>query len=127
LRILLGLGYAQVFAAFCVVSYYCALMALTLYYLAMSFQAELPWSICRPEWRNYCISATSNSSIAEGRNVTVQSSAELYFRFEIIVLVESTDELKLFFCSSVSFLFLLFFFSFLRDDRAFPLMRLSGR
>lgn len=82
-----GLGYAQAFAAFCVVSYYCALMALTVYYLAASFQSELPWSICRPEWRDYCIDATSNGSVAanfsEARNFTVQSSAELYFRFEI--------------------------------------------
>lgn len=82
--LLSGLGYSQAFAAFCVVSYYCALMALTLYYLAMSFQSELPWSICHTEWRNYCIDANSNNSIpeTETRNVTVQSSAELYFRFQ---------------------------------------------
>ncbi|EFN62067.1 Uncharacterized sodium-dependent transporter CG3252 [Camponotus floridanus] len=88
-----GLGYSQAFAAFCVVSYYCALMALTLYYLAMSFQSELPWSICRTEWRNYCIDINSNNSIPETgtRNVTVQSSAELYFRKVVLQEYESIE------------------------------------
>ncbi|KAM0724566.1 Sodium-dependent nutrient amino acid transporter 1 [Formica fusca] len=86
-----GLGYSQAFVAFCVISYYGALMALTLYYLAMSFQSELPWSICRTEWRNYCIDAISNSSISEIRNVTVQSSAELYFRKIVLQEYESIE------------------------------------
>ncbi|CAL1682501.1 unnamed protein product [Lasius platythorax] len=86
-----GLGYSQAFAGFCVVSYYCALMALTLYYLVMSFQSELPWSICRTEWRNYCIDASSNSSISETRNVTVRSSAELYFRKVVLQEYESIE------------------------------------
>ncbi|KAL6441823.1 hypothetical protein ACFW04_002326 [Cataglyphis niger] len=86
-----GLGYSQVFVAFCILSYYCALMALTLYYLAMSFQSELPWSICRTEWRNYCIDAISNSNISETRNVTVQSSAELYFRKIVLQEYESIE------------------------------------
>lgn len=76
-----GLGYSQAFAAFCVVSYYCALMALTLYYLVSSFQSELPWSVCRPEWQDYCIDIT-NKTVSEDRNVIVRSSAELYFRFK---------------------------------------------
>lgn len=77
----LGLGYSQAFGAFCVVSYYCGLMALTLHYLVSSFQSELPWSICRPEWQDYCIDV-SNKSVSEDRNAIVRSSAELYFRFE---------------------------------------------
>ncbi|XP_011144447.1 sodium-dependent nutrient amino acid transporter 1-like [Harpegnathos saltator] len=84
-----GLGYAQAFAAFCVVSYYCALMALTLYYLVESFQAELPWSICRPEWRGHCIDVTSNGSVSNSRNVS--SSAELYFRKVVLQEYDSIE------------------------------------
>lgn len=86
-----GLGYAQVFGAFCVVSYYCALMALTLYYLAASFQAELPWSICRPEWQGFCIDAASNGLVPDTQNVTVRSSAELYFRKVVLQEYESIE------------------------------------
>jgi len=85
-----GLGYSQAFAAFCVVSYYCALMALTLYYLVSSFQSELPWSFCRPEWQDYCIDISMNKSASENRNVTVRSSAELYFRFETEIILTAS-------------------------------------
>ncbi|KAG5327807.1 NAAT1 protein, partial [Pseudoatta argentina] len=74
-----GLGYSQAFGAFCVVSYYSALMALTLYYLVSSFQSKLPWSFCRPEWKDYCIDLMFKN-VSEDRIATIQSSAELYFR-----------------------------------------------
>ncbi|XP_011057908.1 PREDICTED: sodium-dependent nutrient amino acid transporter 1-like [Acromyrmex echinatior] len=74
-----GLGYSQAFGAFCVVSYYSALMALTLYYLVSSFQSKLPWSFCRPEWKDYCIDSMFKN-VSEDRIATIQSSAELYFR-----------------------------------------------
>lgn len=86
-----GLGYSQAFAAFCVVSYYCALMALTLYYLVSSFQSELPWSVCRPEWQDYCIDIT-NKTVSEDRNVIVRSSAELYFRKIVLQEYESIED-----------------------------------
>ncbi|XP_020283043.1 sodium-dependent nutrient amino acid transporter 1-like [Pseudomyrmex gracilis] len=84
-----GLGYAQAFAAFCVVSYYCALMALTLYYLAASFQSELPWSICRTEWQD-CIDINSNGTSVS--NDTRRSSAELYFRKIVLQEYESIED-----------------------------------
>ncbi|KAG5342732.1 NAAT1 protein, partial [Acromyrmex heyeri] len=74
-----GLGYSQAFGAFCVVSYYSALMALTLYYFVSSFQSKLPWSFCRPEWKDYCIDSMFKN-VSEDRIATIQSSAELYFR-----------------------------------------------
>lgn len=85
-----GLGYAQIFAAFCVVTYYCGLMALTLYYLVASFQAELPWSICQPEWQDYCIDANSNRTRQNG-SVPVQTSSELYFRKTVLQEYESIE------------------------------------
>lgn len=59
-------------------------MALTLFYLAASFQEVLPWSVCRPEWQGRCLDASSNvnDSVSDSVNVTsnLSSSAELYFR-----------------------------------------------
>ncbi|XP_066597905.1 sodium-dependent nutrient amino acid transporter 1-like [Prorops nasuta] len=75
-----GLGYGQAYAAFCVLSYYCSLMALTIHYLFASFQSTLPWTYCRPEWEGHCISAESNFSSTGNSTVLVSSSAELYFR-----------------------------------------------
>ncbi|XP_054009964.1 sodium-dependent nutrient amino acid transporter 1-like [Hylaeus anthracinus] len=90
-----GLGYGQAFAATCVVSYYCALMALTLYYLAASFQSELPWSFCRDEWQGQCVDSVpkdpdeSTTFVANG---TVRSSAELYFRKIVLNEYDSIDD-----------------------------------
>ncbi|XP_031829644.1 sodium-dependent nutrient amino acid transporter 1 isoform X2 [Nomia melanderi] len=91
-----GLGYGQAFAAMSVVSYYCSLMALTLYYLVASFQAELPWSFCREEWQGYCIDAagTSNYDNESGAadDGSVRSSAELYFRKIVLNEYDSIED-----------------------------------
>lgn len=91
-----GLGYGQAFAAFCVVSYYCSLMALTLYYLAASFQSVLPWSYCREEWQGECISIFSSGNETTGTNelgnVTVRGSAELYFRRIVLNEYDSIED-----------------------------------
>lgn len=95
-----GLGYGQAFAAFCVVSYYCALMALTLFYLAASFQAELPWSFCREEWQGQCVDSVSQGNETSARamvdglaagNTTLRSSAELYFRKVVLNEYDSIE------------------------------------
>ncbi|XP_017884390.1 sodium-dependent nutrient amino acid transporter 1-like [Ceratina calcarata] len=79
-----GLGYGQAIAAACVVSYYCSLMGLTLFYLVASFQAVLPWSYCQSDWEGQCIPSKglegTNSTIPNVGNSTLRSSAELYFR-----------------------------------------------
>ena len=62
-------------------SYYCSLMALTLFYLVASFQSELPWSKCRAEWGANCLDSSHRLQLADGGsvNVSLKSSAELYF------------------------------------------------
>ncbi|KAH8386429.1 hypothetical protein KR093_000419, partial [Drosophila rubida] len=91
----LGVGYGQAFATICIITYYSSLLALTLYYLFVSFQAELPWSFCREDWLN-CVDSSpkdnqralySNvSDLFTGDNSTVklQSSSEIYFLNEVI-------------------------------------------
>ena len=77
-----GIGVAQTFSMVAIGSYYCALMALVLYYFIHSFQFRLPWAECRPEWEGICFSlensdSTLNQSLTSNR--TLKSSAELYF------------------------------------------------
>ncbi|XP_043478616.1 sodium-dependent nutrient amino acid transporter 1-like isoform X2 [Leptopilina heterotoma] len=85
-----GLGYGQIFVAFCIVSYYCSLMALTVYYLIASFQSILPWSYCRDEWGGHCVDASSN--ITNFGNETFSSSAELYFRKIVLNEIDSIEK-----------------------------------
>ncbi|XP_044779583.1 sodium-dependent nutrient amino acid transporter 1 isoform X3 [Drosophila simulans] len=96
-----GVGYGQAFGTICIISYYSSLLALTLYYLFVSFQSELPWSYCRDEWTN-CVNSRpeeyvdnlltgvslANESarnlsgiglVANNETEKLQSSSELYF------------------------------------------------
>lgn len=72
-------------AVVCVVSYYCSLIALTLYYLFASMNTELPWSSCKDSWEVLnCIDSKPSSSENPDFNnsLTVEqavSSSELYF------------------------------------------------
>ncbi|XP_037726426.1 sodium-dependent nutrient amino acid transporter 1 [Drosophila subpulchrella] len=92
-----GVGYGQAFGTICIISYYSSLLALTLYYLFVSFQSELPWSYCRDEWtscvnsrpQEYVENLLTGVSLANesARNFStfatnttqLQSSSELYF------------------------------------------------
>ncbi|KAH8287728.1 hypothetical protein KR054_012006, partial [Drosophila jambulina] len=89
-----GVGYGQAFGTICIISYYSSLLALTLYYLFVSFQSELPWSYCREGWTN-CVNSrpaeyvenllstgvsTANATLASNDSaVKLQSSSEIYF------------------------------------------------
>ncbi|KAG7209786.1 hypothetical protein KM043_011404 [Ampulex compressa] len=83
-----GIGYGVTVSVFSVLTYYCALMALVVYYMIASFQSVLPWAFCREEWGNTCFDSISSGS--DARNGSRSSSAELYFRK--IVLEETGIE-----------------------------------
>ncbi|CAB3230054.1 unnamed protein product [Arctia plantaginis] len=72
-----GIGYATVLACCFILSYYVVIVALCLYYLAMSFQATLPWGVCAPEWTN-CVASDPSQQVGEVLP-NASSSAELYF------------------------------------------------
>ena len=75
-----GVGWSQMFSMVAVGTYYCSLMSITLYYLLVSFQAQLPWSRCEEEWADICVDSAKRDD-APPRNSTsdLMSSAELYF------------------------------------------------
>ncbi|KAF9424063.1 hypothetical protein HW555_000772 [Spodoptera exigua] len=85
-----GTGYAQALSAFYVVSYYMSIVGLCLYYLIMSFQSVLPWSVCQPEWVD-CVPSgeVANLSLIQNRPIT---SAELYFTKTILRQSDGIDD-----------------------------------
>ncbi|XP_035710053.1 sodium-dependent nutrient amino acid transporter 1 [Folsomia candida] len=89
--LLKGVGYGELIASICGGSYYCAIMAITVYYLLQSFKSVLPWTVCADEWQE-C-----------GENMT-ESIPELYLKKEVTMELENIEngvgvpELKLAIC-----------------------------
>ncbi|XP_048511532.1 uncharacterized protein LOC105683962 isoform X2 [Athalia rosae] len=77
-----GIGVGVTLATFCLTTYYCVLMALTLFYLISSFQTVLPWSECWDEWGDRCLNFSTSADNFTANNATRSSSAELYFTSE---------------------------------------------
>ena len=74
-----GLGYGQMFATTLVLTYYCSLMAITIFYFFQSFASELPWSTCDPIWTD-CFDSKTEENGSRPTNLTgLKSSSELYF------------------------------------------------
>ncbi|EGI67298.1 Sodium-dependent nutrient amino acid transporter 1 [Acromyrmex echinatior] len=72
-----GIGIAQCITLLALTSYYCSLMALTLFYLIASFQTELPWGRCWEEWGEFCVDSIRNNYSSRTENISYSSSAEL--------------------------------------------------
>ncbi|XP_067627802.1 sodium-dependent nutrient amino acid transporter 1 isoform X2 [Eurosta solidaginis] len=87
--IMKGVAAGQVLATGASITYYSSIMALTLRFLIASFSKVLPWSYCREEWGDICLSETAltngtqNESLAHVQQ-TKMSAAELYFQKEIL-------------------------------------------
>lgn len=73
-----GVGIGQMVATTCVLTYYCSLIALTLFYMFKSFASELPWAKCWSSWDEACI---DSSSLEPRSNLSAdaRSSSEIYF------------------------------------------------
>ncbi|PNF16937.1 Sodium-dependent nutrient amino acid transporter 1 [Cryptotermes secundus] len=88
-----GLGFGQMFCTVLVLTYYCSLMALTVFYFFQSFAADLPWSTCDRDW-DMC----SDSKKTEGNNSIVadvtnyKSSSELYFYKFVLNETDSIED-----------------------------------
>lgn len=72
-----GIGYGQLFAVAALLSYYAALLALTVRYFLASFKSVLPWSECLDEWGPTCVDSTTKNISAITQKIT--TSAEFYF------------------------------------------------
>jgi len=81
--ILRGVGVGQIIATASVLSYYCALIAITMHYLFSSFQSDLPWAKCKPEWPN-CVDSLPGEGTIRPNGTKATSSSEYYFLNEVI-------------------------------------------
>ncbi|CAH0723408.1 unnamed protein product, partial [Brenthis ino] len=84
-----GVGYAQIVGNCYILSYFVSIIALCIYYLAMSFQSTLPWAVCDPEWRD-CVPSGQTENIVLTENST--SSAELYFTKSVLQLSHGLED-----------------------------------
>ncbi|XP_018329353.1 sodium-dependent nutrient amino acid transporter 1-like [Agrilus planipennis] len=82
-----GIAYAQLIGTICVQTYYCCLMAISLFYMVNSFTSNLPWSYCRDEWNQSlveqgleCVASTSRTAASNSS----LSSSELYYKWEVL-------------------------------------------
>jgi solute carrier family 6 amino acid transporter-like protein 5/7/9/14 len=76
--IVLGIAIGQLCGTACISTYYCSLIALTLFYMIKSFAAQLPWSFCWSQWKEKCVDASALIP-SENRTSNATSSSELYF------------------------------------------------
>ncbi|XP_068243175.1 sodium-dependent nutrient amino acid transporter 1-like [Palaemon carinicauda] len=84
-----GVGYGQMIGTWCVVTYYCSLMAINVFYFFASFAAALPWSYCDPDWADeHCVDSSGSFNIT---NLS-KSSAEEYFDNYVIRKSDNIDE-----------------------------------
>lgn len=83
-----GVAIGQQIAATCVITYYCSLITLALFFLVKSFAAELPWADCNQKWENdtiFCIPSrlcfpdVCDNISTNHANQTGMCSSELYF------------------------------------------------
>ncbi|CAG9774079.1 unnamed protein product [Ceutorhynchus assimilis] len=95
--VLKGIGFGQLIGSICVATYYCCLMAITLFYLSHSFTNNLPWTTCQESWEPYlknisrvCVSSLDKSENATGNNTV--SSSELWFRLEVLKQIDDISD-----------------------------------
>ncbi|XP_046656086.1 sodium-dependent nutrient amino acid transporter 1-like isoform X1 [Daphnia pulicaria] len=90
-----GVGYGGALATWFVVTYYCCLMALTVFYFFSSFQSVLPWTVCDPAWAtSTCYNSSSAASNLTGiGNLTGRtSSAEEFFNYNVLQKIVNIDD-----------------------------------
>ncbi|KAI8040572.1 hypothetical protein M5D96_006515 [Drosophila gunungcola] len=87
-----GVGYAQLLALGVLATYYASVMALTLRYFFDSFASELPWSYCRPEWGDGCVSASGGRPFEGQLQLNFSSSTQLYLQRVVLNETESLDQ-----------------------------------
>ncbi|XP_065339355.1 sodium-dependent nutrient amino acid transporter 1-like isoform X2 [Cloeon dipterum] len=78
-----GVGIGQMISTTGVFTYYCSIMAVTMFYFFASFQAELPWARCDPSWVDCSDSYGSNGS---------RSSSEIYFKDFVLQEKDQIDD-----------------------------------
>ena len=104
-----GIGFSQVLSCCYVASYYTSIIGLAAYYFFVSFQYELPWTLCDPtlqlEMDYVCVDLNSNCSASNAlydvksldydcnvTNMVVISPAEEYLTYHVLKRKKSIDD-----------------------------------
>ena len=96
-----GIGIAQVLGAFYIVSYYCSLISLAIFYFFASFNKVLPWTICNSDTHvsidgveQICETEAETQTVAYANksNVRVISPAEQYFLNDVLKAKNTIDD-----------------------------------
>ena len=84
-----GVGYANTVANGLITTYYTVLIAMAIFYFFASFQTELPWTVCDPEWKSYDVCYSSKLSAENisllinktaNASSSLMSSSSIYFK-----------------------------------------------
>jgi len=73
-----GVGYGSITGVICVCSYYCSIMAVTVYYFIASFAKDLPWAKCHPD--------------KHSENCTESEFARLYYDYTVFPKAANIDD-----------------------------------
>ncbi|RWS20721.1 sodium- and chloride-dependent glycine transporter 2-like isoform X3 [Leptotrombidium deliense] len=86
-----GVGIAMVLCSIIVCIYYNVIMSYALYFIAMTFQKQLPWNTCDQSWANgtKCIVGFANASL----NETGVKSSQLFWERKVLDLSEGLETL----------------------------------
>lgn len=105
-----GIGFSQVLSCCYMASYYTSIIGLAAYYFFVSFQYELPWTLCDPSLqleKDYvCVDSTSNCSTSNNElndkerlyhdcnmtNMVAISPAEEYLTYHVLKGKKSIDD-----------------------------------
>jgi solute carrier family 6 amino acid transporter-like protein 5/7/9/14 len=76
-------GYGQALATWFVVTFYCVLIAISLFYFFSSFQTILPWTVCDMSWASFstCYNSSADSNLTDFNVTGLKSSSAIYFRY----------------------------------------------
>ncbi|XP_037498624.1 sodium- and chloride-dependent glycine transporter 2 isoform X1 [Rhipicephalus sanguineus] len=88
-----GVGYAMVCVSMVVAVYYNVIMAYTIYYTASTFQSQVPWARCDPQWANDtpCFVRSENTSGID-LNETKPSS-QVYWERYVLEISDGLEDL----------------------------------
>ena len=96
-----GIGLAQLFCCFYIVTYYCSLISLAIFYVFASFDKVLPWTICNSDIHTsidgveqICETEGEIQTQAYGNkgSVRVISPAEQYFLNDVLKAKNNIDD-----------------------------------
>jgi solute carrier family 6 amino acid transporter-like protein 5/7/9/14 len=86
-----GVGVAMILGSATVAVYYNVVMSYALYYMAQSFQSELPWTRCDPEWASgtSCVVRSTNSTLSPGS----KTSSQVFWERKVLDISSGIEDL----------------------------------